>query len=65
MSGKAVSPKFGVMDWKLRYPSCFEILVCVGCRSQTVKAYLQNIEEKGDGGVCSGGVCMWGGVGWQ
>lgn len=31
VSGKAVSPKFGVMDWKLRYPCCFEIRVCVGC----------------------------------
>lgn len=29
--GKAVSPKFGVMAWKLRYPCSFEILVCVGC----------------------------------
>ena len=35
------------MDWKLRYPCCFEIRVCVGCWSQTVKTYLQNIQEKG------------------
>lgn len=51
-SEKAVSPKFGVMDWRLRCPCKFEILLWVGHWSQTVKTYLQNIQGKGGKGVC-------------
>lgn len=51
------------MDWKLCYPCCIEILVCVGCWSQTVKIYLQRKRWWGCVCLCMCMCVKWVGVG--
>lgn len=55
--GRAVSPKFGVMDWKLRKPCCFEIPVCVGSWSHKLspRLWVSRKFRKGESAEWEGG----------
>lgn len=55
--GRAVSPKFGVMDWKLCKPCCFEIPVCVGSWSHKLspRLWVSRTFRKGESAEREGG----------
>lgn len=45
MFRRAVSPKFGVIDWKLSYPCCFNTCLCWQHAACTERTDPQNIQK--------------------